>query len=94
MSPNKWSLVLDTTDDSPGPEFIMSAPSERAFLMCDTHTGGTWTMENESPEGTWLETDIEIDSTTGPYVFYMPPGSVCRFTGGTTGARIWVTDRG
>lgn len=94
MDPNAYSLVLDTTKDSPSDVFVMAANSERAFALCDTHNGGVWTLQVQSPEDVWLDTDVEIDSTTGPLAFFIPPGSICRFSGGTTGARIWVTDRG
>ena len=79
-------LVLDTTDASPGPEFTVAGGWCHA--ICDTHTGGTWTLEVLSLGGIWVADDsVEFD---GVDVLQFRPasGQLCRFAGGDTGARI------
>ena len=84
-------LVLDTTDATPGPEFRLLGGDDNAmFAHCDTHTGGTWTLQVKSPAGVWTDTDAEFDGT-GLQVFDMPRPAVCRWVGGSTGARIYCT---
>ena len=52
--------VLDTTDAN-GSAFTTSlfSGSERTYLqaICDTHAGGTWTLQARVPGGAWVDTD-------------------------------------
>ena len=92
MADEKLSLVLDTTDASPSDKFLLAGG--RTFFKCDTHTGGTWALQSQSPEDVWEATDVEIDSTVAELGFTARPGMICRLHGGATGARVWVSRRG
>ena len=82
-----WTLILDTTDASPSAEF--TAGSGQPSVFCDIHAGATWTLEYHSPGGEWIAQDTDI-TDTGWQRFYAPLGITCRFTGGTTGDRLYV----
>ena len=92
MADERLSLVLDTTDASPSGTFVLAGGT--TFIKCDTHTGGTWTLQSQSPAGVWEATDVTIDSTVAEHGFTARPGMICRLNGGTTGARMWVSRRG
>lgn len=86
-------LVLDLTDAGPSAAFSSSGGVSYAF--CDTHTGGTWTLQIESPGGNWIdmEGDGGVEFTdTGLLGFRLHQGASIRFNGGTTGARIYASN--
>ena len=83
-------LVLDTTDASPGPEFTVAGGWH--WAECDTHVGGTWTLQVQSAGGVWIEADDVEFSGMDILRFQLYAGALCRFNGGSTGARIYCTN--
>ena len=82
-------LVLSAAKASPGNSFTLAGGI--TYAHCDTHTGGTWTLQVQSPGGVWTDTDVEFDGV-GLQSFDTPQGQLCRFAGGATGARIYSTN--
>lgn len=82
-------LVLSASKASPGNSFTLAGGV--AFAHCDTHNGGTWALEVQSPGGVWTDADVEFTGV-GIQRFYTHQGALCRFSGGTTGARIYCTN--
>ena len=84
--------VLDTTDAN-GSAFTTSlfSGSERTYLqaICDTHAGGTWTLQARVPGGAWVDTDTTF-AAAGLARWAAADDFHYRFRGGTTGARITV----
>ena len=89
-SGDQMKKVLDVGDASPGPMFVMYGGRD-SVLMCDTYVGGSWNLQTESPEGVWLDTDVKVTGLAGGTHFFCWAGMRCRFAGGSTGARIYVT---
>ena len=93
-------MILDTTDTSPGSVFMVrgGAPTytgpqdilSRQQVLVDTHTGGTWTLQVESPEGIWVDTDITFDDV-GVKAYWATQELKYRLNGGAPGARAWST---
>ena len=83
-----WKQVLETTQDSPSDEFV--SLSGQMHAVCDVHNGGDWTLEFKAPSGNWVEIDDVVFDDEDSYRFFPPQGATMRFTGGTTGASIYV----
>ena len=82
-------LVLSAAKASPGNSFTLAGGI--TYAHCDTHTGGTWTLQIQSPGGVWTDVDPEFTGT-GILKFDTHQGALCRFAGGSTGARIYCTN--
>ena len=82
--------VLDTTQDSPSNEF--TSRGGILFAMCDRHAGGTWVLEVLSAGETWVGADDVSFSDVDILQFRTPVGMRCRFVGGDTGGRIYVSN--
>ena len=80
--------VLSEGDASPGGTFTLSGGIQ--YAHCDLHTGGTWTLQVQSPGGVWTDAGGSFDAV-GIKKFETHTGALCRWAGGTTGARIWST---
>ena len=80
-------LVLSAAKATPGNSFTVAGGW--CFAVCDTHTGGTWTLQMQSQGGVWLDIDTVAFDETGVIQFRVPTGALCRFAGGSTGARIY-----
>ena len=80
-------LVLSATDATPGNGFTLAGGW--SFAICDTHTGGTWMLQVQSPGEVWVDIDTVAFDEAGMIQFRTPAGQLCRFAGGTTGARIY-----
>ena len=82
--------VLATTRDSPGESFDLPSGGTQS-IECDTHNGGTWTLQKMSEGGTWIDTDVDFTGV-GIQFFHVPAGGASyRMNGGTTGARVYCT---
>lgn len=81
----KKILDIDETTSSG-----MVVVRSQVFIVCDIHTGGTWTMQIQTPGKTWLDTDVTFDSTAilETSLYY---NAYIRFTGGNVGAQIWAS---
>lgn len=82
-------LVLSAAKATPGNSFTLAGGI--TYAHCDTHNGGTWTLQVQSPGNVWTDTDVEFDGV-GLQKFDTPQGQLCRFAGGMTGARIYCTN--
>ena len=83
------ATVLDITDDNTGSEFTLAGGW--AWAHCDTHTGGTWTLQVKSPGEVWTDADDVAFTGVDIIRFQMYPGALCRFHGGSSGGRIYCT---
>ena len=83
-------VVLDTADATPGDAFQLQSGGYQ-YALCDTHVGGTWTLQLQSPGGVWIDTDLEF-AAVGVQSFDVPhSGGNFRFSGGMMGAKIYCT---
>ena len=65
-----------------------------SFLLLSGHAGGTWKLQVEDPDGVWV--DVTGDqgvqfNDDGYQVFYADSELTFRLTGGTVGAKAWLT---
>ena len=81
-------LMLDT-GDSVSDEFL--SPGGIIFAHCDTHAGGTWVLQLKSPGDEWTDADDVSFADVDILQFRVPQGALCRFNGGSAGARIYVS---
>lgn len=59
-------------------------------IILDSHAGGTWTLQVESPGGNWIDTDVTWTDDGIKTTFKQTQGLRYRITGGTAGARAWT----
>ena len=82
-------LVLSAAKVTPGSSFTLAGGV--TYAHCDTHAGGTWTLQMKSRGGLWTNSDVNFTGT-GIQKFDTNTGALCRFAGGATGARIYCTN--
>ena len=83
-------LILDTTDADNSAQFLSNGGI--CFAICDTHAGGTWTLQIQSPGDEWVDSSNVLFTSKDVFQFRVPQGLECRFNGGTTGARIYINN--
>ena len=59
-------------------------------IVLTGHNGGTWTLQVEAPDGTWIDTDVTFTANGIMADFVTTPGLRYRLTGGTSGAKAWA----
>ena len=84
-------LILDTTDVS---SLEFTTTSDIFWVVISRHAGGTWNSEMQDPDGTWIIVNDSDFSGNGAWAIPGVPGGRFRFSGGTLGAKIWVTGGG
>ncbi len=83
------------TSDAIGVAFRSTEGS--TFVLLTGHSGGTWVLEVQSPDGDWVQTDPAAGcsfSVDGLQFFTTSPHLLYRLNGGTPGARAWLVGRG
>ena len=80
--------ILDTSE-STGSTFSLPR-GHRVATILTGHSGGTWTMQFQDPDGTWVDIgDQEFDGD-GYWAWYASHELSYRLTGGTAGAKAWI----
>ena len=69
-----------------GPRFIVGVQS----IILTGHAGGTWTLQCQAPNGTWVDSNVTFDDN-GIKDFYGWPEVDYRLNGGDVGAEAWAT---
>ena len=89
--------TLSPTQASPSPEFFLTGGGAQGAIdnyqvaVCSVHTGGTWVLEYQAPDGNWVAYDVTFTGK-GSQPFYVPyVGGWFRWVGGSTGARIYCS---
>ena len=59
-------------------------------IIISDHAGGTWTLQVEAPDLTWIATDVTFTANGIKADFVTTPGLRYRLTGGTAGATAWA----
>ena len=60
-------------------------------VLLDTHKGGTWVLQQESPIGNWIDSDLTFDDS-GTKIYLLSAAYQYRLTGGMVGAQAWIAD--
>ena len=60
-------------------------------IMLTGHAGGTWSVEQQAPDSTWIDLDEDF-AGDGARALIVAPGRPYRITGGTMGAEAWGID--
>lgn len=81
-------LILDSDETTSS---VFTAHSQWGFVI-GAHAGGTWQSEIQTPDGDWVVLNDTDYTRSGAWVAPGFPGAPLRFTGGTQGAKIWLTD--
>lgn len=79
--------VLDaaqTTSD------VWISSGRNGIIILTGHAGGTWTLQIQAPDGTWVDTDVTFTANGVQTNFYTVPGFSYRLTGGSAGASAWA----
>ena len=76
-----------SSDDATGTAF--TATGGNSTILVDTHAGGVWTLQVESPGGVWIDSDISFTGT-GIQDLTTVAGLSYRLNGGMTGARAFA----
>ena len=63
----------------------------RMTLLIDTHAGGVWQLERNTPLGNWVAVSGLELSANGEWNFWTGQGAEYRLAGGTVGAHAWIT---
>ena len=69
---------------------VWTAGGGLGLIVLDSHAGGTWTLQIESPGGEWVATDVTFDDDGIKAGFVTAIGLRYRLAGGTAGARAWA----
>ena len=84
------TLVLSAAKSSPGNMFTLGGG--RTYAQCDTHAGGTWTLQMQSTGKVWTDVEDVTFDGTGVQQFSRPRARCAVGPGGMTGARIYSTN--
>ena len=85
--------ILTTTQATNSDTFRGSGG--KAIGFCTIHNGGSWVLQIKAPEAnSWVSlTDVSFTKTDA-LQFIVPQGNTFRFSGGSTGAEIYVQGGG
>ena len=81
-------LKILSADEAMGPAFKVPSGGAAQIIMVG-HAGGTWMVELEAEDGTWVDGGLKI-SASGAYLIEANPSSSYRMNGGDEGAAAWV----
>ena len=82
--------ILDATQTT-GDEFY--PPGGTALILLTGHAGGTWQLEVQAPDGTWVEDEMTF-TDNGIKAWFNVAHLKYRLTGGNAGAKAWVFSNG
>ena len=83
-------IVLEA-DQQTGAEFRPSGKEEMILLA--GHVGGTWVLQVKTPDGEWINTDVDF-TNDGIKAFMSTPNFAYRMNtddAANVGARAWAT---
>ena len=60
-------------------------------IVLTNHAGGTWTLQVEAPDATWIDTDVTFTDNGIKADFVTTPGLRYRLNGGDAGATAWAS---
>ena len=80
--------ILEDTETT-GREFFVKGTE--FVVMLTGHAGGTWSVEQRAPDGTWVDLDEDFDGN-GEKAIIVAPDWPYRITGGSAGAQAWAND--
>ena len=61
-------------------------------IVVSAHAGGTWTLQVEAPDGTWISTSITFTANGIQGALAFEPGLKYRLNGVTVGAKGWISE--
>ena len=73
-------------------EFPAGGNRYSATVMLTAHAGGTWTLQVEAPDGTWIDTNVTLTANDIFSDVIFERGLKYRLTGGSVGAKAWVSE--
>ena len=82
-------ILSDTQTTSDTHEAAGGRYSGTVFLT--GHAGGTWTLQAESPDGDWIATNVTFTADGIQSNIIFEEGVRYRLTGGTVGAKAWIS---
>lgn len=82
-------MVLDTSDSV---SLLFQGNGGVSWLFCAEHNGGSWSMQARKPDGSgWVALDDLSITKEDVIRWHSINGVTFRFSGGTVGARIYVS---
>ena len=73
-------------------EFPAGGNRYSATVMLTAHAGGTWTLQVQAPDDTWINTNVTFTSNDIFSDVIFERGLNYRLTGGSVGATAWVSE--
>ena len=83
--------ILDTGQTT-SDEYIAAGSSVWASVGISVHTGGTWKLQMQFPDGVWVDTAISFTAVGIESGLVFIRGRKYRLTGGTVGAKGWIAE--
>lgn len=80
--------ILENTETT-GREFYVKGTN--FVVQLTGHAGGTWSLEHQAPDATWIDLDEDWDGD-GERAVIASQGRPYRITGGSAGAEAWAND--
>ena len=61
-------------------------------IFLTDHAGGTWTLQAQSPDGDWVDTNVTFKDNGIQSSIIFEQGIHYRLAGGTVGAKAWISE--
>lgn len=75
-----------------GDEFDTTGNLAFGSIILSGHAGGTWTLQVQDPDDTWIDTDITWTSDGIKSGLGFARSLKYRLNGGSVGAKAWVSE--
>ena len=72
-------------------EFSASGSRLVGTIILTAHAGGTWKLQAQAPDETWVDTNITFTDDDIYSDLAFEQNLKYRLTGGTTGAKAWIS---
>ena len=82
-----------TETDTISKEFEASSKDvNSSLILSGFQTGNAWELQVEAPDGTWIGTGVEFTANGIESGLVFTAGLKYRLTGGSAGAKAWISD--
>ena len=89
MASSKYMKQILSITQTISEEFQL--PGGNSFITLAVHSGGTWKLQMKTPDDEWIAFDDVIFAAAGQKAFVSVFGPMYRVTGGTVGAKAWIS---
>ena len=84
----QFLIATQTTSD----EHPAAGGRYSGTIFLTDHAGGTWTLQAESPDGDWVDTNVTFTADGIQSNIIFEQGISYRLNGGSAGAKAWVSE--